>query len=144
MDFTPLRIRLPFGSEEEFIARYGVHVGRDGFFLATKSPKEVGAQLAFELVLADGTPLRSGEGVVARTVAGTRAGMVVRSLQLAAAGTALVQRILAARRDAVPEKSSADATTWHGDPTRDVARVTGPGGAPLPSAKAAGKAAGAR
>jgi molecular chaperone DnaK len=137
MDFTPLRIRLPFGSEEEFITRYGVHVGRDGFFLATKSPKDVGAQLAFELVLADGTALLSGEGVVARTVAGTRAGMVVRFVRLDGAGTALVERILAARRDAASEKSSSEATTWHGDPTRDVARVTGPGGAPLPGAKAA-------
>ena len=137
MDFTPLRIRLPFGSEEEFIARYGVHVGRDGFFLATKSPKDVGAQLAFELVLADGTALLSGEGVVARTVAGARTGMVVRFLRLDGAGTALVQRILAARRDAASEKSPSEVTTWHGDPTRDVARVTGPDGAPLPSAKAA-------
>jgi molecular chaperone DnaK len=136
MDFTPLRIRLPFGNEEEFIARYGVHVGRDGFFLATKTPKDVGAQLAFELVLADGTALLSGDGVVARTVAGARSGMVVRFLRLDGAGTALVQRILAARRDASSEKSASDATTWHGDPTRDVARVTGPGGAPLPSAPA--------
>jgi molecular chaperone DnaK len=137
MDFTPLRIRLPFGNEEEFIARYGVHVGRDGFFLATKNPKDVGAQLAFELVLADGTALLSGEGVVARTVAGARTGMVVRFLRLDGAGTALVERILAARRNAASEKSSSEVTTWHGDPTRDVARVTGPAGAPLPSAKAA-------
>jgi molecular chaperone DnaK len=137
MDFTPLRIRLPFGNEEEFIARYGVHVGRDGFFLATKNPKDVGAQLAFELVLADGTALLSGEGVVARTVAGARTGMVVRFLRLDGAGTALVERILAARHNAASEKSSSEVTTWHGDPTRDVARVTGPAGAPLPSAKAA-------
>ena len=144
MDFTPLRIRLPFGSEEEFIARYGVHVGRDGFFLATKSPKDVGAQLAFELVLADGRALLSGEGVVARTVAGTRAGMVVRFVRLDGAGTALVERILAARRDAASEKSSSEVTTRHGDPTRDVARVTGPGGAPHPGARAAEKPGGAR
>lgn len=136
MDFTPLRIRLPFGTEEEFIERYGVHVGRDGFFLATRSPKDVGLHLAFELVLSDGTALLSGEGVVARTVAGARAGMVVRFLRLDGAGQALVDRILAARRDAAPEKSPREATTWHGDPTRDVARVTGPGGAPLPEPRA--------
>jgi molecular chaperone DnaK len=134
MDFTPLRIRLPFGSEEEFVARYGVHVGRDGFFLATKSPKDVGAQLAFELVLADGTALLSGQGVVSRIVAGARSGMVVRFIQLDGAGTALVDRILAGRREAASEKAAA-ATTWHGDPTRDIARVTGPGGAPLPGAR---------
>ncbi len=132
MDFTPLRIRLPFGSEEEFIARYGVHVGRDGFFLATRTPKDVGARLAFELVLADGRPLLSGEGEVAQTVTGTRSGMVVRFLRLDGAGAALVDRILAAR-PATPGKPPSEATTWHGDPTRDVARVTGPEGASLPN-----------
>jgi molecular chaperone DnaK len=136
MDFTPLRIRLPFGSEDEFIARYGVHVGRDGFFLATRTPKDVGVRLAFELVLADGTPLLSGEGVVARTVEGARAGMVVRFVRLDGAGAALVERILQARNgpDSPPTPSSK-ATTWLGDPTRDVARVTGAAGG-RPPAKA--------
>ena len=45
---TPLRVRLPFRSEDEFAASYGAHVGRDGFFLATKVPKPVGATLLFE------------------------------------------------------------------------------------------------
>ncbi len=143
MDFTPLRIRLPFGSEEEFIERYGVHVGRDGFFLATRSPKDAGTKLLFELVLADGAPLLSGEGVVARTVAGARTGMVVRFLRLDEAGAALVDRIVSARRSVEPEAPEArrapapppdaqEATTWLGDPTRDVARVTGPLGVPGP------------
>jgi molecular chaperone DnaK len=144
MDFTPLRIRLPFGSEDEFIARYGVHVGKDGFFLATRAPKALGTQLAFELVLADGTPLLSGEGVVARTVSGTRSGMVVRFLRLDSAGTALVERIVAARPGPTPPASpaappglaartrSSQEATWPGDPTRDVARVTGPSGQPRP------------
>ncbi len=137
MDFTPLRIRLPFGSEEEFIERYGVHVGRDGFFLATRSPKDVGTKLAFELVLADSSPLLSGEGVVARTVAGTRSGMVVRFLRLDGAGAALVDRIVSARHAEPPPAGPSQppppskATTWLGDPTRDVARITGLDGAPL-------------
>ncbi len=144
MDFTPLRIRLPFGSEEEFIERYGVHVGRDGFFLATRSPKEVGTKLAFELVLSDSSPLLSGQGVVARTVAGTRAGMVVRFLHLDGAGAALVERIVSARRGegtapeavagapAASAPSASEAQTWLADPTRDVARVTGLGDATRP------------
>jgi len=52
---TPLRVRLPFRSEDEFVDQYGAHVGRDGFFLATRAPKPVGAQLLFDLVLADGS-----------------------------------------------------------------------------------------
>ena len=64
---TPLRVRLPFSSEDEFVAQYGAHVGRDGFFLATRAPKPVGAQLLFDLVLADGRSLLRGEGVVVRS-----------------------------------------------------------------------------
>ena len=32
---VPLRIRLPFATEDEFIARYGTHVTRGGIFIAT-------------------------------------------------------------------------------------------------------------
>jgi len=130
MDFTPLRIRLPFGSEDEFIARYGIHVGKDGFFLATRAPKAPGAQLAFELVLQDGSPLLSGEGVVARVVSGERTGMVVRFLKLDPRGAALVDRIVAARPSTrpapaapAPRTSTSEAPTWPGDPVRDVARI---------------------
>lgn len=137
MDFTPLRIRLPFGSEDEFIARYGVHVGKDGFFLATRAPKAPGTQLAFELVLQDGSPLLSGEGVVARIVAGNRTGMVVRFLRLDPKGAALVNRIIAARPGAQPapaapaaRTSTSEAPTWPGDPVRDVARIAAAGGRP--------------
>ena len=140
MDFIPLRIRLPFGSEDEFIARYGVHVGRDGFFLATRSPKAEGTPLAFELVLSDGSALLSGEGVVARTVSGTRSGMVVRFLRLHGAGAALVERIVAARPGPQATAPSGPTTpaapeppTWPGDPTRDVARVAAPVGGPRAS-----------
>jgi len=141
MDFTPLRIRLPFGSEDEFIARYGVHVGRDGFFLATRAPKAPGTQLAFDLVLQDGSPVLSGEGVVARVVSGNRTGMVIRFLHLDARGTALVERIVAGRpvaRAPTPARTeTSEAPTWPGDPVRDVARITAAGGRPRPPGPAA-------
>ena len=83
---TPLRVRLPFRSEDEFAASYGAHVGRDGFFLATKAPKPVGATLLFDLILADGTSLLRGEGVVVRSNAsGERPGMTLRFVRLEAA-----------------------------------------------------------
>ncbi len=95
---TPLRVRLPFRSEDEFAAHYGAHVGRDGFFLATRAPKPVGAQLLFDLVLADGRSLLRGEGVVVRSSAsGERPGMTLRFLRLEAAGKALVERIVSSR-----------------------------------------------
>src|SRR5215813_10426996 len=97
---TPLRVRLPFGSEEEFVAQYGSHVGKDGFFLATRAPKEVGSRLLFDLVLTGGESVLRGEGMVVRTHAGDRPGMTIRFLRLDAAGTDLVQRIVAARATA--------------------------------------------
>ena len=35
----PLRIKLPYGSEAEFVERYGSNVARGGIFVATKSLK---------------------------------------------------------------------------------------------------------
>ena len=103
---TPLRVRLPFRSEDEFVASYGAHVGRDGFFLATKAPKPVGATLLFDLILADGTSLLRGEGVVVRSNAsGERPGMTLRFVRLEAAGKALVERIVSGR----PARGSAPA-----------------------------------
>jgi molecular chaperone DnaK len=97
---TPLRVRLPFGSEQEFVAEYGSHVGKDGFFLATRAPKEVGSRLLFDLVLTGGESVLRGEGMVVRTHAGERPGMTIRFLRLDAAGTDLVERIVATRAPA--------------------------------------------
>jgi molecular chaperone DnaK len=94
---TPLRVRLPFRSEDEFVSQYGAHVGRDGFFLATRAPKPAGTRLLFELVLESGQPLLRGEGVVVRALSGERPGMAVRFLRLDRAGQALVQRVVAGR-----------------------------------------------
>src|SRR5215468_12757401 len=112
---TPLRVRLPFRSEDEFVASYGAHVGRDGFFLATKAPKPVGATLLFDLILADGTSLLRGEGVVVRSSAsGERPGMTLRFVRLEAAGKALVERILSARpaRGSAPAEAHAHPSAW--------------------------------
>jgi len=97
---TPLRVRLPFRSEDEFVSQYGAHVGRDGFFLATRAPKPAGTRLLFELVLESGQPLLRGEGLVVRALSGERPGMAVRFLRLDRAGQALVQRVVAGRMPA--------------------------------------------
>jgi molecular chaperone DnaK len=112
---TPLRVRLPFRSEDEFAASYGAHVGRDGFFLATKAPKPVGAILLFDLILADGTSLLRGEGVVVRSsVSGERPGMTLRFVRLEAAGKALVERIVSGRpaRGIAPAEAQAHPSAW--------------------------------
>src|SRR5262245_41701322 len=129
---TPLRVRLPFRSEDEFVASYGAHVGRDGFFLATKAPKAVGATLLFDLILADGTSLLRGEGVGVRsTASGERPGMTLRFVRLEAAGKALMERIVSGRpaRGSAPAEAQAHPSAWappagpsavRGSPSREM------------------------
>ncbi|HYO55619.1 TIGR02266 family protein, partial [Archangium sp.] len=94
----PLRIRLPYATEEDFVEKYGSNVARGGLFIATRSPKPEGTGLAFELVLADGGRLLRGEGLVVKSQAeGPRAGMTVRFVRLDAYSKALIDRILARR-----------------------------------------------
>ncbi|MBE2254149.1 MAG: TIGR02266 family protein [Myxococcus sp.] len=100
---VPLRIRLPFTTEDEFVERYGVHVGKGGIFIATRAPKDEGTALSFELVLADGAKLMRGEGVVHQVIADEqpgRAGMTVRFTRIDARTRALIDRIVAGREGA--------------------------------------------
>ncbi|MHB8874942.1 MAG: TIGR02266 family protein, partial [Myxococcaceae bacterium] len=101
----PLRIRLPYGSEEEFVERYGGNVARGGVFIATRSQKPEGTGIAFEFVLKDGTRLLRGEGVVQKShgeEAGARSGMTVRFTRLDSRSKALIDRIVAQRGGAGP------------------------------------------
>ncbi|MFL5356824.1 TIGR02266 family protein [Archangium sp.] len=100
----PLRIRLPYATEEDFVEKYGSNVARGGLFIATRSPKPEGTGLAFELVLADGGRLLRGEGVVVKSRAeGPRSGMTVRFVRLDAHSKALIDRIVS-RRGSAPEQ----------------------------------------
>ncbi len=97
---VPLRVRLPYGSEDEFIEKYGTNVARGGVFVATRSIKPEGTLLQFEFVLADGARLLRGEGVVVKAQVdegGNRAGMTVRFTRLDARSKALVDRVVAFR-----------------------------------------------
>jgi molecular chaperone DnaK len=99
----PLRIRLPYTTEDEFIEKYGSNVARGGVFVATRALKPEGTGLAFEFVLADGTRLLRGEGVVVKAqvdAGGGRAGMTVRFVKLDAASKALIDRVVARRSGA--------------------------------------------
>ena len=117
---VPLRIRLPFTSEAEFIERYGTHVTRGGIFITTRHGKPEGTQLSFELVLQDGARLMRGEGVVHKLVADEvpgKAGMLVRFARIDARTKGLIDLVLE-RRDGVPDAqppaSSASAAAHAG------------------------------
>ncbi|MDQ3264601.1 MAG: TIGR02266 family protein [Myxococcota bacterium] len=102
----PLRIRLPYQTEEEFIEKYGSNVARGGVFIATRALKPEGSGLAFEFVLADGRRLIRGDGVVVKAQVdegGTRAGMTVRFVRLDSASKAMIDRLIAARTGVAPQ-----------------------------------------
>ena len=98
---VPLRIRLPFATEDEFIDRYGVHVTRGGIFIATKHGKPEGTPLSFELVLQDGVRLMRGEGVVQKLVLDEqlpgKSGMLVRFTRIDTRTKGLIDLILERR-----------------------------------------------
>jgi len=101
---VPLRVRLPYATEAEFLDKYGSNVARGGIFIATRALKPEGTQLSFEFVLADGRRLLRGDGVVVKTQVdegGSRSGMTVRFARLDAASKALVDRVIAHRSGAV-------------------------------------------
>jgi molecular chaperone DnaK len=129
----PLRIRLPYATEEEFIEKYGSNLGRGGVFIATRALKEEGTALAFEFVLADGARMLRGEGVVVKSQADEgsgRSGMTVRFVKLDAQSKALIERLVARRTGetgASPEAPPAPA------PLAPPARVEKPPAPPAPS-----------
>lgn len=109
----PLRIRLPYTTEEEFIDKYGSNVARGGVFVATRAMKPEGTGLAFEFVLADGTRLLRGEGVVVKAqvdAVGGRTGMTVRFVKLDAASKALIDRVVSKRTGNVEQQAPAQVT----------------------------------
>ena len=94
---VPLRVRLPFTTQQEFVERYGANVTRGGIFIATRSGKPEGTPLTFELVLQDGARLMRGEGVVHKLVVDEqpgKAGMLVRFTRIDAATRALIDQIV--------------------------------------------------
>ena len=90
---TPLvRVVLPYHHEHEFLERELELLGRWGSFLpGTDAP--CGAVVAFELTLADGTPVLRGEGRILGHVASRRGdrGAVIRFTRLDRRSRALVE-----------------------------------------------------
>lgn len=148
---VPLRIRLPYGSEDEFIERYGTNVARGGVFIATRSIKPEGTLLHFEFILSDGTRLLRGEGVVVKAQVdegGTRAGMTLRFTKLDARSKALVDRVIAHRSGTEPVEAPAQVNAVETQaqtpiPAAAPLRPTAPpqrisGSTPVPTASQSG------
>lgn len=111
----PLRVRLPFESEEAFIRRFGANVSPSGIFIPTRSLKPEGTHLRFELVLADGTRLLRGGVVVQDAIEaapGRRGGMELAFTELDAQSHAVLARILAARPAAPGDAQGIGVPSW--------------------------------
>jgi hypothetical protein len=64
-----LRIKLRYDDVEAMVQRFAANVGKSGLFLPTRSLQPVGAELKFELRLADDTPALVGFGRVKEATA---------------------------------------------------------------------------
>ncbi|HLL03724.1 MAG TPA: TIGR02266 family protein [Myxococcaceae bacterium] len=128
----PLRIRLPYATEEEFVDKYGSNLGRGGVFIATRALKDEGTALAFEFVLADGTRMLRGEGVVVKAQVdegGGRSGMTVRFVKLDAPSKALIDRLVTRRTSETPAPLGPASTPA---PIAPTARAEKPPAPPTP------------
>lgn len=59
-----LRIKLRYPDVDTFVGKFATNLSRGGMFIASRKPKPVGSQVRFELQLADGSAVVTGEGVV--------------------------------------------------------------------------------
>jgi hypothetical protein len=59
-----LRLKLKYDSISTFLDRFSPNIGRSGIFLHSKTPRPVGTEIRFELLLANDEPMIVGVGVV--------------------------------------------------------------------------------
>ncbi len=59
-----IRVRLRYADTDTFVEKFAPNVTRGGIFLATRDLRPVGDVLRFEVSIAEGAPILSGEGRV--------------------------------------------------------------------------------
>jgi len=99
-----LRIKLRYDDVEVMVQKFATNVGKSGLFLPTKSLQPIGAEIKFELRLADDTPALVGLGRVKAATppdpTNPRAafGMAVELMRVTPQSRALILRMLERRR----------------------------------------------
>ena len=99
-----LRVKLSYGSVDEFAERFATNISRGGVFIRTREPKPVGTQVDLEIRLATGESVIRSRGVV-RWVAEANPkarppvapGMGIQFLHLDENSRQLVERMVGAR-----------------------------------------------
>jgi uncharacterized protein (TIGR02266 family) len=61
---VPYRITLDVANRDEFETVYATNLSRGGMFIHSHNPRPIGTKVAFEILVADGTQVLRGEGVV--------------------------------------------------------------------------------
>ena len=97
-----LRLRLAYGSMDEFIERYATNVSRGGIFVRTREARPPGTELAIDIALENGDEAIRGRGVVRWTTPPSAPGepprdpgMGVRFTELTPESRALVELMVA-------------------------------------------------
>ena len=138
-----LRIKLRYEDVETLAARFAPNVGKSGLFLPTKSLQAVGAEVKFELRLADDKVVITGLGKVraakAADPANPRAafGMAIELTRVTRESRDVILKVLAKRRElgladvAIPMPADIDAAKGESRETTNTApvEVTPPPGA---------------
>ena len=130
-----LRIKLRYDDVEVMVQRFAANVGKSGLFLPTKSLQPIGAEIKFELRLADDTAVLVGLGRVKAAKAPDPAnakatfGMAIELMRVTPQSRALILRMLERRRALglpevqLPMAADIDAARQAGavESARDVA-----------------------
>ncbi|HEY6175776.1 MAG TPA: hypothetical protein VIX73_15055, partial [Kofleriaceae bacterium] len=100
-----LRIKLRYDDVEVMVQRFAANVGKSGLFLPTRSLQPVGAEIKFELRLADDTAVLVGQGRVKAANPHdphnpkAAAGMAIELMRVTPQSRALILRMLQRRRE---------------------------------------------
>src|SRR5262250_3433886 len=100
-----LRIKLRYDDLEGMVQRFAANVGKSGLFLPTRSMQPIGAEVKFELRLADDTPALVGLGRVKAVKPPdphnpkAAFGMAVELMRVTPQSRALILRMLERRRE---------------------------------------------
>ena len=100
-----LRIKLRYDDLDTLVLRFAINIGKSGVFLPTKSLQPVGAEIKFELRLADDRPVLVGLGRVKAAVAPDPQdprmpfGMAIELMRVTPQSRALILRMLEYRAE---------------------------------------------
>src|SRR5262245_30731407 len=146
-----LRIKLRYDDVDAMVQRFAANVGKSGLFLPTRSLQPIGAEIKFELRLADETPVLVGLGRVKAANPpdpehpAAAFGMAVELMRVTPQSRALILRILERRKEAglpelgLPMASDIDAAR-RAEALRTGNRDSGSGPVPtvIPAASSPG------